>query len=166
MILIIEIITLCLLFTATVISGNKKDPLGGLHNLPKKIQERVNILPEYADRKTEILTSSQRIRKKLPALIILAAAFCGLIYLAGARTFGQGLGYSFILWTAIKLYVTLVLNCCWYAHTPSAWIKGTEDLEYEYRNYKHYLSSVPRSLIAGAIVSAVVGTIIMLIVQL
>ncbi|MDO4944548.1 MAG: hypothetical protein Q4E74_05010 [Ruminococcus sp.] len=64
MILVLEIITLCLLFTAAVITGNKKDPLSGLHNLPTAIQKRVNTLPEYEERQSKILTTSQRIRKK------------------------------------------------------------------------------------------------------
>ena len=64
---------------------------------------------------------------------------------------------------AIKLYVTLVLNCGWYAHTPSVWIKGTEDMKAEYQNYKFYLSSIPRSLLAGAVVSVLVGIVIMIV---
>ena len=85
-----------------------------------------------------------------------------MIYGAGARTFLQGFLYTFILWTVIKMYVTLMLNCDWYAHTPSVWIKGTEDMKSEYQNYKFYLSSIPRSLLAGAVVSALVGVVIMI----
>lgn len=85
--MVIEIIVICLFFTAAVITGNKRDPLSGLHNLPTAIQKRVNTLPEYADRQSRILTTAQRIRKKLPALFVTAAAFCGLICLAGAMIY-------------------------------------------------------------------------------
>lgn len=65
--------------------------------------------------------------------------------------------------TVVKFYVTLVLNCGWHAHTPSVWIPGTEDMEASYRNYKFYLSSIPRSLLAGAIVGVIIGGIMELI---
>ena len=163
MILAIEIAVLCILFSIIVILGTMKNPLGGLHNLPKAIQERVSSLPEYKDKNIRVVSTKQRILKKLPALILLAFIFCSLIYSAGARTFAQGCLYTLILWTAVKLFVTLVLNCGWYAHTPSVWIKGTEDMKAEHQNYKFYLSSIPRSLAAGAAVSVLAGLVITII---
>ena len=47
MILTIEIIMLCILFSIIIIIGKKKKTLVGLHNLPKAIQERVVTLLEY-----------------------------------------------------------------------------------------------------------------------
>lgn len=163
MILLAEIIILCILFSAIIIIGTKKDPLGGLHNLPKSIQERVSELPEYKDRNVQVVSAKKRILKKLPALVVLAFVFCAMIYGTGARTFLQGFLYTFIMWTAIKLYVTLALNCGWYAHTTSVWIKGTEDMKAEYQNYKFYLSSIPRSLLVGAVVSVLVEIVIMFV---
>lgn len=162
MILALEIIALCVLFSLMVIIGTRKEPLGGLHNLPKAVQERVASMPEYRDRNVRVTSTKQRILKKLPALVILAFIFCAMIYGAGARTFLQGFLYTFILWTAVKLFVTLALNCGWYAHTPSVWIKGTENMKAEYQNYKFYLSSIPRSLLAGAVISVLVGIAITL----
>ena len=163
MILAIEIAVLCVLFSVIVIVGTKKNPLGGLHNLPKAIQERVASLHEYKDKNVQVVSAKQRILKKLPALVILAFIFCAMIYGAGARTFLQGFWYTLILWTAVKLFATLVLNCGWYAHTPSVWIKGTEDMKSEYQNYKFYLSSIPRSIAAGAVVSVLVGFVITIV---
>ena len=163
MILAIEIIVLCVLFSIIIIIGTKKNPIGGLHNLPKAIQERVSELPEYKDKNVQVVSAKKRILKKLPALVILAFIFCAMIYGAGARTFLQGFFYTLILWTVIKLYVTVVLNCGWYAHNPSVWIKGTEDMESEYQNCKFYLSSIPRSIGAGAVVSVLVGLVIMIV---
>lgn len=163
MMLTIEIIVLCILFSVIVIIGTKTNPLGGLHNLPKAIQERVSELPEYRDRNMQVVSVKQRILKKLPALVILVVIFCAMIYGAGARTFLQGFLYTLILWTVIKLYVTVVLNCGWYAHNPSVWIKGTEDMKAEYQNYKFYLSSIPRSIAVGVVLSALVGLVIMIL---
>ena len=88
MILFAEIIILLVIITIADIGGLKKHSLTGLHNLPKAIQERVRELPEYSGRVNgPILTTKQRIIKKLPALVIVAAAFAGLTYLAGQGIF-------------------------------------------------------------------------------
>lgn len=60
MILLVECIGLCLLFYIIIIISYKKNPLVGIHNLPIKIQERVQELPEYKDIKPhKILTNSR-----------------------------------------------------------------------------------------------------------
>ena len=166
LVMIIAIISICLLFTVTVMIGTKKNPISGLHNLPLDIQEKVHSLTEYEGKLERILSTSERIIKKLPAVIVLLVLFVGIVYLAGARTFWQGFGYTFGLWAVIKIYVTLVLNCGWYAHTPAAWISGTEDMKSSYQNYKFYLSSIPRSLLAGAIVGVINGVLIIFITML
>ena len=58
LIMLIATIILCLLFTMTVILGNKKNPTIGLHNLPLDIQERVHSMPEYKG-KIEIILSTK-----------------------------------------------------------------------------------------------------------
>lgn len=140
--------------------GTKINPVYGLHNLLKDIQERVHSLPHYKGKLGKILSTRERIIKKLPALMVLLAVFAGIVYSSGARTFWQGCGYTFVMWAIVKLYVALVLVCGWYAHSPEVWIPGTKDMKESYQNYKFYLSSIPRSLLTGAIVGAVIGGMI------
>ena len=109
--------------------------------------------------KGDILTTKQRIIKKFPALLAVFVAFYGLIYLAGANSFVQGFLYSFILWVSIKLYVTLILQCIVLYYNKKLWISGTENLENEWRNRKFFLSSISRSMIAGIIVSLIIGVL-------
>ncbi len=164
MILLLECIGLCLIFYMLIIISYKKNPLSGVHNLPIEIQKRVQELPEYNDIKPKsILSTRKRIIKKIPALIVLLVIFAILVYLAGARNFIEGFTYSFIIWFTIKLFVVFVIDILWYSNSPNYWIKGTEDLESEYKNYKFYISSIPRSLIAGFIVSIIIGIIISII---
>lgn len=158
MILIIEMIVCCALFSVMVISGTKKNPLSGLHNMPVALQERVAALDQYQN--VQVVHTKERILKKLPALVILAVIFVLLIYASGARSFTGGFVNTFLLWLVIKLYVVFVLNCGWLAHTPSAWIPGTEDMKECYQDYGFYMKSIPRSLIAGLIVAALVGLVI------
>lgn len=91
------------------------------------------------------------------------AIFIFLVYLAGARTFAKGFWYSFIIWFTIKTFVVFIIDILWYSNSPNYWIKGTEDLKKEYKNYKFYISSIPRSLIAGVIVSIIIGITINII---
>lgn len=164
MILFAEIIILLVIITLADIGGLKKHSLTGLHNLPKAIQERVRELPEYSGRVNgPILTTKQRIVKKLPALVIVAAAFAGLTYLAGARDFLHGFLYSFIISASVKLYVTLILQCIVLVNSPKLWLPGTEDMKSEWTNRKFYMSSIPRSLFAFGLVSLIIGAIISVI---
>ena len=164
MILLLECIGLCLIFYVLIIISYKKNPLSGVHNLPIEIQKRVQELPEYNDIKPKsILSTRKRIIKKIPALIVLLVIFAILVYLAGAKNFIEGFIYSFIIWFTIKIFVVFVIDILWYSNSPNYWIKGTEDLESEYKNYKFYISSIPRSLIAGFIVSIIIGIIISII---
>lgn len=118
-------------------------------------------MPEYNNIKPKkILSTKERIIKKFPALIFLLIFFYFLVYLAGAKNFTQGFIYSFIIWTSIKLFVVFIIDILWYSNSPKYWIKGTEDLEKDYKNYKFYINSIPRSLIAGFIVSLIIGVII------
>ena len=164
MILLIECIGICLFLYILNIISYKKNPLSGIHNLPIKIQERVQKLPEYKDIKPKrILSTKERIIKKIPALIVVFVIWGVLVYLAGARTFIRSFIYSFTLWVSVKIFVVVIIDILWYSNSPNYWIKGTEDLEKEYKNYKFYISSIPRSLIAGFIVSIFVGMIINII---
>ena len=52
---------------------------------------------------------------------------------------------------------SFVLDCGWLAHTPSAWISGTEDMKACYQDYGFYMKSIPGSLIAGLAVATAVG---------
>lgn len=160
-IMLIITITICILFTIVELISVKKKPLAGLHNLPKDIQERVHLIPEYEKKIGKILSTKERIIKKVPALVVILFVFAALVHMAGANSFFEGFLYTFIMWTFVKMYVALVLMCGWYAHTPSVWIKGTEDMASSYQNYVFYLSSVSRSLLAGAGVSVIIGFMMM-----
>lgn len=86
--------------------------------------------------------------------------FAPLVHLTVAKTFTFGFIYSFIIWFLIKIFVVFAIDILWYSNSPKYWIKGTEDLKSEYKNYKFYISSIPRSLLVRLIVSMIVGIII------
>lgn len=56
--------------------------------MPMALQERAASLPAYKNVKA--VRTKERILKKIPALVILAALFAVMIYASGARNFVQG----------------------------------------------------------------------------
>ena len=78
--------------------------------MPIKIQERVQELPEYKDIKPKrILSTKERIIKKIPALIVAFVIWRSFVYLVRARTFTRGFIYSFTLWVSVKIFVVVII---------------------------------------------------------
>ena len=114
MILFIESIVLCLLFTLMVYMMSR-DPIKTLYNYPPKIQERVKSLKEY---KGKIPTKENKVIIKVFAsitfLIIIAII---LRYINGYTTFIESFEYGFLLWTIVNLWDAIVLDIIWFCHS-------------------------------------------------
>ena len=132
MVLLIESVILCLLFTGMVYLMSR-DPIKTLYNYPPAIQERVKSLPEYQDK---IPTE----RKKVGAKLIASAGFVIVLalilrYVNGYTTFWKAFGYGFLLWTVVNLWDLVVLDILWFCHDPHFVFKGTEDMVSDYHDY-------------------------------
>lgn len=158
MIIIIESIVLCLLFTLMVYIMSR-NPIKTLYNYPPKIQERVKSLDEYKD---EIPTQKNKIFAKSFALILIII-FVSLIlrYVNGYATFLEGFGYSLLLWTIINVYDIIVLDIIWFCHDPNFVFKGTEDMVEEYHNYWFHI----KGGIIGELLALIICTLVGLIIQ-
>ena len=132
MIIVIESIVLCLLFTIMVYILSRK-PINTLYNYPPKIQERVKSLDEYKDK---IPTQENKIFAKVCASILFLIIICVVLrYINGYKTFIESFGYGFLLWTIVNLYDAIVLDIIWFCHDKHFIFKGTEDMVEEYHNY-------------------------------
>ena len=132
MIIVIESIILCALFTLMVFIISR-NPINTLYNYPPKIQERVKSLDEYKDK---IPTNENKVFAKVCASIIFLAVLCIVLrYINGYTTFLQCFGYGFLLWTIVNLFDALVLDIIWFCHDKRFVFKGTEDMVNEYHNY-------------------------------
>ena len=157
MVLLIESVILCLLFTGMVYLMSR-DPIKTLYNYPPAIQERVKSLPEYQDK---IPTE----RKKVGAKLIASAGFVIVLalilrYVNGYTTFWQAFGYGFLLWTVVNLWDMLVLDILWFCHDPHFVFKGTEDMVSDYHDYwfhiKGFFIGEALALVVCALAAAVV----------
>ena len=136
MILAIEGIVLCLLFTLAVYKMSR-DPIKTLYNYPPAIQERVKSLEEYKDR---IPTEKNKVSAKLVACVIFVAVLSLLLrYVNGYTTFKDAFLYGFLLWTIVNLYDAVVLDIIWFCHDPQFVFKGTEDMVKDYHDYLFHI---------------------------
>ena len=132
MILVIESIILCLLFTIMVYIMSR-NPIKTIYNYPPKIQERVKTIQKYEDK---IPTNNNKIIIKLFASILFLVIICLILrYINGYTNFIDSFKYGFILWTIVNLWDLIVLDIIWFCHDKQFILEGTEDMLDEYHNY-------------------------------
>ena len=157
MILAIEGIVLCLLFTLMVWLM-ARDPLKELYNYPPRIQERVKSLEEYRDR---IPTRKNKVAVKLTASVLFIIVLSLILrYVNGYETFVEAFGYGFLLWTIVNLFDAVVLDCIWFCHDPHFVIKGTEDMVSDYHDYWFHFKGFFIGEALALIVCALTGLIV------
>lgn len=132
MIIVIESIILCAVFTLMVFAISR-EPIKTLYNYPQKIQERVKSLDEYKDK---VPTQKNKLVAKLCASILFLVIICLVLrYINGYTTFTESFKYGFLLWTVVNLYDVIVLDIIWFCHDKHFVFNGTEDMVNEYHNY-------------------------------
>ena len=136
MVLMIEGIILCVVFTLMVFVMSRK-PINTLYNYPPKIQERVKSLDEYKD---SIPTQKNKIAAKLIACVLFVLVLSLILrYINGYTTFIEAFGYGFLLWTIVNLWDVIVLDIIWFCHDPRFVFKGTEDMVQDYHDYLFHI---------------------------
>lgn len=157
MLILIESIMLCVLFTIMVYIMSK-DPIKTLYNYPPKIQERVKSLDEYKDK---IPTTKNKIFAKVVASIFIIIIISLILrYINGYTTFLKSFGYGFLIWTIVNIYDALVIDICWFCRNPRFVFKGTEDMTKEYHNYWFHIKESLKGEVIALIVCCIVGLII------
>lgn len=160
MIIVIEIIILCALFTLMVYIISR-EPIKTLYNYPPKIQERVKSLDEYKDK---IPTQENKTVAKIFASIIFLINICVVLrYINGYTTFTESFLYGFLLWTAVNLYDAIVLDIIWFCHDKHFVLKGTEDMVEEYHNYLFHIKGFFIGEALALVICALAGLIIQFI---
>ena len=158
MIIVIESIILCLLFTLMVYAMSR-DPIKTLYNYPPKIQERVKSLDEFEDK---IPTQENKVVAKVLASIIFLIIICFILrYINGYTTFIESFKYGFLLWTIVNLYDAIVLDVIWFCHDKHFVFKGTEDMVEEYKNYWFHI----KGFLIGELLALFICTLAGIIIQ-
>ena len=157
MIIVIECIILCLLFTLMVYIMSK-NPIATLYNYPPKVQEKVKSMKEY---KNKIPTTKNKIITKIfVAIMIIIIVSLILRYINGYTTFVSAFGYSLLIWTIVNVYDVVVMDIIWFCHSPKFIFKGTEDIVHEYKNYWFHIKEGLIGQLIGTIICLIIGIII------
>ena len=157
MIIVIECIVLCALFTLMVYIMSR-NPIATLYNYPPKIQEKVKSLEEYKDK---IPTTENKIVAKLCASIIIVILVSLILrYVNGYTTFKDAFVNGFLIWTVVNWYDVIVMDIIWFCHSPKFVFKGTEDMIKEYRNYWFHILQGFIGQVIGTVICAIIGLVV------
>ena len=157
MIIVIECLVLCLVFTLTI-CVMARNPIATLYNYPPKIQERVKSLEEYKDK---IPTNKNKVvAKTFAAIIIVIIVSLILRYVNGYTTFTESFFAAFVIWTVVNIYDAIVMDIIWFCHDTRFRFKGTEDMEKEYKNYMFHIKESLKGEVIGTAVCIIVGLVI------
>lgn len=157
MLIIIESIILCIIFTIMIYIISKK-PIKTLYNYPPKIIERVKSIDDY---KNKIPTNKNKVTAKLFASLFFLIIICLILrYINGYTTFLDSFKYGFLLWTIVNLYDVIILDIIWFCHSKRFVFKGTEDMIKEYHNYMFHIKGFFIGEILGVIIISLAGLII------
>ena len=157
MIIIIESIVLCLIFTFLVYLMSR-EPIRTLYNYPPKIQERVKSLDAY---KGQIPTQKNKVAAKIIASMLFVIVLSLILrYVNGYTTFLEAFGFGFLLWTVVNLWDMIVLDIIWFCHAPHFVFKGTEDMVKEYHDYWFHIKGFFIGEALALVVCALAGLVV------
>lgn len=159
MVLVIECVVLCVLFTVGVALA-LNDPLAEIGSYPKAIGKRCIELGLIQDRKGR-LSKAEYIRKGITAVLLAVIFALVLRYINGAETFLYGFGLACIIWLVMDWYDVIVLDCLWFCHSGRVRIPGTEDMP-EYRDYWFHIKDSYIGMLIGIPVCLLMGLIVTL----
>lgn len=161
MILFIECVVACVLFTLIILPAQYKDPMVMIMSYPPAIIKRVEQLPQYKDKIKQ--REKLHITKKIGGLILFVILLSVVAYFSGCRNFAAAFFHVFMLFFAINIYDLVVLDWGIFCHSKKLRIPGTEDMEKEYRNPWIHLKGAVIGTMLGSVVGLLSGCIVHLV---
>ncbi len=160
MVLLVESIIACLLFTLLAGGMTYFRPLSMINNYPKAIQDKVKELGLIKEEQTS--TSKKTIIKKIFAFIILVLLIAFVVHKYNdADTFFKGFIYSYIIWTSVNWCDALLIDCLWFCHSKRVIIQGTEGMK-EYKDYWFHIKGALIGMLYGIPACLLVGLIVLI----
>ena len=160
MILSIECVILCILFTLIIMPAQYKDPMVMIMSYPPNVIKRVEQLPQYAGCIKE--REKKHIGKKIFGVFFFAGLLAIVAYFSGCRGFADTFFHVFILFVAVNLYDMLVLDWGVFCHSKKLRIPGTEDMDEDYRDYLFHAKGALKGIGIGVVVALLAAGIIVL----
>ena len=160
MILVIECVILCIVFTLIILPVQYKDPMVMIMSYPPNVIKRVEQLPQYAGCIKE--REKKHIAKKIFGFFFFAIILAIIAYVSGCREFVDTFIHVFMLFFAVNVYDMLVLDWAIFCHSKKLRIPGTEDMDEGYKDYLFHVRGAIKGTVIGMIVAILSGVIILL----
>lgn len=161
MVLAIQCVVCCLIFTAAILPAQFKEPMSMIMSYPPAIIKRVEALAQYRD--SIVQRKKSHLSKKLGGLVAFVALFAAVAYLSGCRTWGTAFRHVFTLFAVVNIYDLVVLDWGVFCHCRRLRIAGTEDMDKEYGDYAFHIRGAVVGFVLGFVVAALSGGIVHLI---
>jgi len=158
MILFIQCLACCLIFTLVILPAQYKDPINMIMSYPPRIRQRVEELPQYKG--TIKQREKAHVSKKVFGLVFFVIVLSSVAYLSGCRSFGTTFFHVFILFFVVNMYDLIVLDWGIFCHSKKLRIPGTEDMVKEYRDYMFHVRGACIGIVLGLVVALLSGCII------
>lgn len=162
MILAIECIVLCIVFTLMILPAQYKDPIIMIMSYPPNVIKRVEQLPQYQGCIKE--REKKHISKKIFGVFLFAGLLAVVAYFSGCREFLDTFFHVFMLFFVVNLYDMLVLDFGVFCHSKKLRIPGTEDMDKDYKDYLFHVKGAMKGSIIGVVVAILAGVIVWLAV--
>ena len=154
-VILIEIGIMLLIFSILVFGMLLINPLTFVSDYPPEIQAEY-YRSQHKEAIKEKLTKLM-ILKKLIAVIAFLFLFAWMLHLAGAKTFWQGVGLTWIYMLCVFAWDTFFLDWVLFANIKRVRLPGTEHMEKEYHqkwfHVKVCLPVVPFAILASVLSS-------------
>ena len=158
MMLFIQCVVFCLLFTLNILPAQYKDPIKMIMSYPPGIRKRVEELSQYKG--TIKQKEKAHVGKKIFGLLFFVIVLAGIAYLSGCRSFGTTFVHVFTLFFVVNIYDMIVLDWGIFCHSKKLRISGTEDMDKEYKDYMFHAKGACVGIVLGLIVALLSGGII------
>nr|MBQ8252539.1 hypothetical protein [Lachnospiraceae bacterium] len=161
MILFMQCVVCCILFTLIILPAQYKDPLCMIASYPPAVRKRVEELPQYKD--VIVKKEKKHFGKKLFGVFLFAIVLAALAYVSGCRSFLETWMHVFTIFFVVNLYDMIVLDWGIFCHSKKLRIPGTEDMDREYKDKLFHVKGAGIGCVLGVIVALLAGCIVQFI---
>lgn len=158
MLLLIQCIVCCVIFTLIILPAQYKDPICMIASYPPAVRKRVSELSQYKDVVAE--KEKKHKGKKVLGIFFFAGVLAAVAYVSGCRNFAETFFHVFVLFFAVNIYDMLVLDWGVFCHSQKLRIPGTEDMDKEYKDKLFHVRGAAIGCMLGLIVASLSGCIV------
>ena len=157
MILAIQCVVACVIFTLIIIPRIYKEPIKYIMSYPPAIRKRVEGLPQYNS--TILKHEKKHVLVKIVAAFLIVIVLSLVAYFSGARSFYSACFHVFMLFFTVNIYDMLVLDIGLFCHSKKLRLPGTEDMDKEYRNPWFHVVGAIKGTAIGAVIALLSGCV-------